>query len=84
MPIEITGRDPIKVVTRDLREEFGGVPPEEAILVIAEEEVAIFETATIREFVSILAWRRARLRAQRLVAHRNREVPRSATHPIGD
>jgi hypothetical protein len=55
-------RDPETIVFDRLEEEFGdGIDP--ALLhEIAREEVEGFESARVRDFVPIIAWRQARAR----------------------
>ncbi len=62
-PVEMGVRDPVQVVTNDLLAEFSGTLSHETISSLALEEVRAFEDAGVREFVPILAWRRARRRA---------------------
>jgi uncharacterized membrane protein YcjF (UPF0283 family) len=61
--MEMSARDPVQVVTHDLQAEFDDTLSHETIAMLASEEVQAFEDAEVREFVSILAWRRARRRA---------------------
>ncbi|MGZ5290463.1 MAG: three-helix bundle dimerization domain-containing protein [Actinomycetota bacterium] len=56
-------RDPIQAVVNDLKGEFEESLSHETISALAAEEVRAFEDATVREFVPMLAWRRARRRA---------------------
>lgn len=62
-PVEMGVRDPVQVVTHDLLAEFDETLSHETISTLALEEVRAFEDAEVREFVSVLAWRRARKRA---------------------
>jgi len=62
-PVELGVRDPVQVVTHDLLSEFNEALSHETISLLAAEEVQAFEDAGVREFVPILAWRRARRRA---------------------
>ena len=68
MPTKTGDRDPVEVVVHDLQFEFEGRLPDEIIVSLAEEEVSAFETAKVRDFVPVMAWRRARVRARWLVA----------------
>jgi hypothetical protein len=65
-PVERGVRDPVQVVTHDLLAEFDRTLTHETISTLAAEEVRAFQDAEVREFVSILAWRRARRRARAL------------------
>lgn len=57
-----TDRDPETIVFDRLEEEFGdGVDPV-LLREIAREEVEGFESARVRDFVPIIAWRQARAR----------------------
>jgi hypothetical protein len=55
------------IVVRDLYDEFRDLIRPEVIARLAEEAVAGFASATVKEFVAVLAWRRARSRAAQLV-----------------
>jgi hypothetical protein len=57
-------RDPVETVEHDLTAEFGDRLPEEALHEMAREAVSELADARVREFVPILAWRRARSRAR--------------------
>jgi hypothetical protein len=61
--VELGVRDPIRAVTHELLAEFDETLSQETISMLASEEVRAFEDAEVREFVPILAWRRARRRA---------------------
>jgi hypothetical protein len=61
--IEQGVRDPVQTVTHDLLAEFEQTLSRETIAMLAAEEVSVFEDVGVREFVPILAWRRARRRA---------------------
>ena len=67
MSVEIVERDPVHVVESDLATEFHGRLTHEVIVSLAREEVAALDSAVVRSFVPVLAWRRARQRAQRLL-----------------
>jgi len=56
------------VIERELSDEFAGQLSELTIETLAEEEVAALEHAHVRDFVSVLAGRKARIRAKRIVA----------------
>ena len=53
-------QNPLFGLREQLVAEFGQVVRHETIDQVAEEAFADFEDARIREFVSLLAWRRAR------------------------
>ena len=55
-----TRRDPVGCVHRDLKREFGGSIPDTLLRSWAHEAVAEYRGARVREFVDVLAWRRAR------------------------
>jgi hypothetical protein len=57
-------RDPVVSVEHDLSAEFGDRLPGDALHTIAEEAVSELADARVREFVPVLAWRRARSRAR--------------------
>jgi hypothetical protein len=67
MQLQTVQRDDVMVVVRDLDDEFRDQIPSEVIAQLAEEAVARFESATVREFVAVLAWRHARFRASQFV-----------------
>jgi len=60
--------DPVTVLTRELGDEFAGQLSDTEIATLAEEEVAVFADAHVRDFVALLAGRRARARARHIVA----------------
>ena len=68
MPVKIVQAYPVTVLERELGQEFAGRLPDATIATLAEEEVAVFEKARVREFVLLLAGRRARIRAKQMVA----------------
>jgi len=70
--VDIAERDPVEVVERELGREFGGLLPDVTIAMLAEQEVAMFVDAKIRDFVPLLARRRAQARARELMAVRSR------------
>lgn len=57
-------RDPVASVEHDLSVEFGDRLPSDALHAIAEDAVSELADARVREFVPVLAWRRARSRAR--------------------
>jgi len=64
MGTAVRERDPVQTVEHDLAEEFGDRLPGATLHVMAEEAVAELSDARVREFVPVLAWRRARSRAR--------------------
>lgn len=68
MSVEIIQADPVIVIERELDEEFADELWDVTIKTLAEEEVARFENAHVRDFVPLLAGRRARDRAKKIVA----------------
>lgn len=60
----VNDRDPIAVVEHDLSVEFGNRLPGDTLHAIAEEAVSELAGARVRDYVPILAWRRARSRAR--------------------
>jgi hypothetical protein len=57
--------DPLPGVRQQLLAEYGETVPTEQIDRAAQEAVAELSDAPIREFVPVLAWRRARARLRR-------------------
>ncbi|MGZ5290674.1 MAG: three-helix bundle dimerization domain-containing protein [Actinomycetota bacterium] len=80
--VEMGVRDPVQVVTHDLLAEFDETLSHETISTLAVEEVRAFEDAEVREFVSVLAWRRARKRAW-VLAWGGEPVDRSSSSDAG-
>jgi hypothetical protein len=72
-PVELGVRDPVQAVTHDLLAEFDRSLSRETLSMLASEEVRAYEDVEVREFVPILAWRRARKRAR--VLARSGEAP---------
>lgn len=64
----VSARDPVRTVEHDLTVEFGDDLPEDTLHTIAQEAVRELADARVREFVPILAWRRARARARARIA----------------
>jgi hypothetical protein len=64
MGTAVRERDPIATVEHDLAVEFGGRLPEATLHAMAEEAVSELSDARVRDFVPVLAWRRARSRAR--------------------
>jgi hypothetical protein len=60
-----TRADPLPGVRRQLAAEYGETVPRDLIDLAAQEAVAELSDARIREFVPVLAWRRARARLRR-------------------
>ncbi|MET0799775.1 MAG: hypothetical protein ABWZ53_01205 [Actinomycetota bacterium] len=54
--------DPLSGLRKQLTDAYGDQLPTEAIDRIAEESLVEFMDAKVREFVPVLAWRRARQR----------------------
>jgi hypothetical protein len=63
----ILERDPIETVEHDLAAEFGDRLTPDMLHTMAEEAVSELSDARVHEFVPVLAWRRARTRAQVVV-----------------
>ena len=61
-------RDPVTLVEHDLEKEFYPQLSHEVIVRLAEEEVSSFEDARIGDYLPLLAWRKARRRAQLMLA----------------
>jgi hypothetical protein len=59
-PADETIRDPLPGLRGQLVSEFGEAVPRERIEQAAEQAFHQFDSVRIREFVPILAWRRAR------------------------
>ena len=57
--------DPLSGLRKQLIDAYGDQLPTEAIDRIAEESLVEFRDARVREFVPVLAWRRARQRLRR-------------------
>ena len=68
MPVAIGQVDPVAVLERELGEAFAGQLSDATIARLAKEEVAVFEKARIRDFVPLLAGRKARARAKYIIA----------------
>jgi hypothetical protein len=66
--VDIAERDPVDVVRMELAREFTGRLPDDTIELFAVEEVAAFADARVRDFVVVLASRRARARAKAVTA----------------
>ena len=61
-PMQEAIADPLPRLREQLATEFGAVVPGEKIEQAAQQALGEFEDARVREFVSVLAWRRARAR----------------------
>ena len=57
--------DALPALQADLVREYGTMMPTEAIEQAARQALAEFDGVPIREFVPVLAWRRARSRLRR-------------------
>ena len=57
--------DPLPALRDDLVREYGTMMPTAAIEQAARQALAEFDGVPIREFVPVLAWRRARSRLRR-------------------
>jgi hypothetical protein len=64
-PLPLAGVDPMRALRRRLNDEFGASVPPEAIDRAAAEALSELHGARVREYVSVLAWRRARARLRR-------------------
>jgi hypothetical protein len=60
-PFEESLKDPLPGIKKQLREEYRDLP-EEKVGEAAERALGEFADARVREFVPIMAWRRARER----------------------
>jgi hypothetical protein len=60
-----TIRDPLPGLRQQLASEYGAIVPRETIDRVAEQALHELEGVRIREFVPVLAWRRARARLSR-------------------
>jgi hypothetical protein len=65
--VGIVEQDPVDVLRRELVAEFGGQLSDDTIEMLAAQEVAVFDDASVRDFVVLLAGRRARARASALI-----------------
>jgi hypothetical protein len=61
-PTKDAVRDPLPGLSEQLAGEYGGIVPRQKIDRAAKEALGEREGARIREFVPVLAWRRARAR----------------------
>jgi hypothetical protein len=68
MSVNMAERDPIDVVKLELTLEFAGRLSDDTIESLAVAEVASFDGAKVRDYVVLLAGRRARAHAKALVA----------------
>jgi hypothetical protein len=68
VPVAIGQVDPVAVLRHELGEAFAGQLSDATIATLVEEEVAGFEKARIRDFVPLLAGRKARARAKSIIA----------------
>jgi hypothetical protein len=68
LSVEIVEQHPAEVLKRELVVEFGDRLPDDTIETLALQEVAAFDDASVRDFVVLLAGRRARTRAKALIA----------------
>ena len=59
---ERTVQDALPALRDDLLREYGSVVPVRTIEQVAKQALEGFNNVRIREFVPVLAWRRARLR----------------------
>lgn len=82
-PTEFAVRNPVEIVEREILAEFEDAVPRGEISWIAAEEVAVFQDAKVRDFVPILALRRARARASALAEGRASETPERRSMPLG-
>jgi hypothetical protein len=62
-----TAVDPLPRLCEQLADEYGAIVPREAIDRAAAEALHELRGARVREFVAVLAWRRARARLRRRV-----------------
>lgn len=60
-----TVRDPLPGLRQQLASEYGAIVPRERIDRVAQQALEELEGVRIREFVPVLAWRRARARLRR-------------------
>jgi hypothetical protein len=60
-------------VEHDLSVEFDGILSRKTISSLASQEVGEFEQEKVREFIPILAWRRARFRARAMAGSQEPE-----------
>jgi hypothetical protein len=60
-----TESDALSALRNDLVREYGTIVPTGTIEQVAKQALAEFDDVSIRKFVPVLAWRRARLRLRR-------------------
>jgi hypothetical protein len=59
-PIQQSIADLFPRLRSQLEEEYGGSVPSETIDRVAKQTLSEFQSARVREFVAVFAWRRAR------------------------
>jgi hypothetical protein len=57
--------DPLPGLRKQLEEEYGDRVPPETIEIVARQSLGAYQSARVREFVPVFAWRLARRRLRR-------------------